>query len=143
MSPAQVESKAAELLGESIGSPNVNLSVSEMKTANVDGMVDAAKEAEEYPQAVKEQPAVAAKIKSLGLALGQLNAINANIKKLDLHIANGHDWALQVTPTYIHGKPLTDADIAVIKAHKQLLHDKHAYLPTVHAVLTKKVEAAK
>jgi ADP-ribosyltransferase exoenzyme len=143
MSPAQVESKAAELLGESIGSPNVNLSVSEMKTANVDGMVDAAKEAEEYPQAVKEQPAVAAKIKSLGLALGQLNAINANIKKLDLHIANGHDWALQVTPTYIHGKPLTDADIAVIKAHKQLLYDKHAYLPTVHAVLTKKVEAAK
>lgn len=129
MTPAQLDSKIGELLGPDAVKPQVNLTMAELKEANATGEAMAKLGTEKYSPATLEDPEVAAKMKAVAQAAGQLAATGENKKKLQAWLAAHHFKALN---DYSAGNgTLTPADVAVIKAHAEKIKKEHAYLDEV------------
>ena len=129
MTPAQLDSKVAELLGPDAVKPQVNLSLAELKEANATGQKMAELGTEKYSKETLENPNVAAKQKLVAQYAGQLAATSENSKKLNEHLKKHHFFALNEY-TYGNGT-LSEADKKVIEAHAAKIKQEHAYIDTV------------
>jgi hypothetical protein len=142
LSPAQLDSKAGELLGHEAVNPHVNLTVDEWKKALANGKKMAEIGLGDTPPEILSMPGPAAKLKDLTNNASQLNATAANAEKLKLHLANHHGHALKTghTPS---GMPLTAPEMKVIEAHAEKLKKDFAYLETTYQTQMDATIAAK
>jgi len=140
MSPAQLDSKVGELLGAEAVTPKVNLTMAELKDAHALGKKMAHIGTEKYSAATLENPEVAAKLKAVEQAAGQLAATGENKKKLLAHLGKHHNKAIEA---HNAGAGTFNAQqIAVIKAHAEKIKKDHAYLDTVVQEQMDKLTAA-
>lgn len=141
MTPAQIESRAKELLGDEAASPNPNLTMAELKAANSKGEAYANGIAGKYPPGIVTDPNVAAKHKNLAIAAGQLEATKASNAKLSAFLDKHHQKAID-SGIDANGNALTAQDKQVIYQHLTQLTSKHEYLKTVGQQQQLKVDDA-
>jgi hypothetical protein len=132
MSPAQIEDRTKELLGDLAIHPKTNLDLGELQYAEKMAKAKVADEAKAYPHEVLIQPMVASKMATYQSILTQINATNQELHHLDSHIKNMHLDAIK-TGTGHDGKKLTADDKVVIQAHAGMLIKSHGHLATTLA----------
>jgi hypothetical protein len=141
MSNAQIADRAKELLGEAGVNPKVNLSLTEVKDANVKGKAYAAALLKEYPGLEASSPAISAKYQGLVNSSTQHYATLENKKKLFEHFEK-HHLAIADSGHSITGAKLTPQDQKVIVKHIQLVKQSHGYLDTTLTQTTEKLDKA-
>lgn len=129
LSPAQITSKVSDLIGHEATTPNVNLSLAEMKYAHDIADQKYATHAATVPEDLAGHPQVAQALSSLKYAQRNLAQNEAMRGKLQSHLDTYHNKTLS-SGFDKNGNPLSEQDRAVIEAHAQQLKNNVKHLDT-------------